>query len=399
MWRLTKNELFIGFTLSVILSLFANFTLLMRRYDWMMDTKASDMAWEIEKYDFWFSVCWFLFFSFVLFILYKWVYRWGDRIFRHRELKAVGLAMGVTLFIAFGLYQAYPSLKRVIIWERRYEVTAAHGFAEHSFSVTEVSRNTLKVVTGSDTSPREVRVGVSAVLSSAHSYPLLVEHLFVLLTILLSMLLLHLLDKKQEMKLEFEKIKLEKLQSSYNALMGQVNPHFFFNSLNGLNSLIRMGEKEKTLEYLEGLSDVFRYILQSNRKALVTVDEELQFVRAYTCLLGVRYENKLFFSIRIAESCMHKMLPILSLLPLVENAVKHNVISMQYPLQIEIYTTPEDLLVVSNPIRLKMEEYVCNRIGLKNLRGRYQMLTGRDIRISDSNGRFEVSLPLSDISE
>lgn len=72
MWRLTKNELFIGFTLSVILSLFANFTLLMRRYDWMMDTKASDMAWEIEKYDFWFSICWFLFFSFVLFILYKW---------------------------------------------------------------------------------------------------------------------------------------------------------------------------------------------------------------------------------------------------------------------------------------------------------------------------------------
>lgn len=399
MWRLTKNELFIGFTLSVILSLFANFTLLMRRYDLMMDSKASAMAWEMEKRDFWFSIFWFLFFSFVLFVFYRWVYRWGNRIFRSREVKAIGLAMGVTLFIAFGLYRACPSLKRMIVVERGYDVTAAHGLAEHSFSVTEVSRNTMKVVTGEGTSPHEARVGVSAVFSSARSYPLLVEHLFVLLTILLSMLLLHLLDNKQEMKLEYEKIKVEKLQNSYNALMGQVNPHFFFNSLNGLNSLIRMGEQEKTLEYLEGLSDVFRYILQSNRKALVTVDEELQFVRAYTCLLGVRYENKLFFSIRIAENCMHKRLPVLSLLPLVENAVKHNVISMQHPLQIEIYTASGDLLVVSNPIRLKMEEYVCNRIGLKNLRGRYQMLTGKDIRISDSNGRFEVSLPLADISE
>ena len=88
---------------------------------------------------------------------------------------------------------------------------------------------------------------------------------------MLSIFLLHLLDKKQEMKLEYEKIKVEKLQNSYNALMGQINPHFFFNSLNGLDSLIRTGEQEKPLEYLEGLSNVFRYILQSDHKTLVTL--------------------------------------------------------------------------------------------------------------------------------
>ena len=108
------------------------------------------------------------------------------------------------------------------------------------------------------------------------------------------------------MKLEYEKIKVKQLQSSYNALMGQINPHFFFNSLNGLNSLIRAGEQEKTLEYLEGLSNVFRYILQSNHKTLVSLDEELQFVKAYTYLLGVRYEHKLFFSIQVEETYLRK---------------------------------------------------------------------------------------------
>ena len=117
------------------------------------------------------------------------------------------------------------------------------------------------------------------------------------------------------------------------------------------------------------------------------------------CALSVRYENKLFFSIRIAEGCRQKRLPILSLLPLIENAVKHNIISMQHPLQVEVYTTSEDLLAVSNPIRPKKEECICNKIGLKNLQGRYQMLTGKSIRINNSNGYFVVSLPLSDILE
>ena len=398
-WHLTKNELLIGLTISVILTLFANFALLMRRYDLIMDSKASGITWEIEKYDFWFSIVWFWFFSFVLFILYRWMYKWGSKIFRHKEVKTIGFAIGIIVFVAFGLYQAYPALKKIIIMEKKHDAITSYNFTEHAVFITEVSKKTLDVAPDSITSPNKAQMGVSAVFSSTNSYPLLVEHIFVLLTIMLSMLLLHLLDKKQEMTLEYEKIKVEKLQNSYNALMGQINPHFFFNSLNGLNSLIRMNEQDKTLEYLEGLSNVFRYILQSNHKTLVTLDEELQFAKAYTYLLSVRYENKLFFSIQIAEGCRQKRLPILSLLPLIENAVKHNIISMQHPLQVEVYTTSEDLLAVSNPIRPKKEECICNKIGLKNLQGRYQMLTGKSIRINNTNGYFVVSLPLSDILE
>ena len=105
MLRLTKNELFIGFTISVILSLFANFTLLMRHYDLMMDSKVSVLMCETEKCNFWFSIFWFFFFSFILFIFYRWMYKWGNKFFRGKEVKIIGFAMGVVLFIAFGLYK------------------------------------------------------------------------------------------------------------------------------------------------------------------------------------------------------------------------------------------------------------------------------------------------------
>ena len=316
--------------------------------------------------------------------------------FQHKEVKTIGLAMGSIFIVALGLYRAYPVINTAIMG-KVCNVSVLHDCAERSIMITEVSGKTLDTVSGSVLEPDKVRVGVNTVFSTAYSNPLLIEHIFVLLTIMLSMLLLHLLDKKQEMKLEYEKIKVEKLQNSYNALMGQINPHFFFNSLNGLNSLIRMGEQEKTLEYLNGLSNVFRYILQSDHKTLVTLNEELNFVNAYTYLLSVRYENKLFFSIQVAEPCLPKKLPILSLLPLIENAVKHNIISMQHPLRIEIYTVSESLLVVSNPIQPKMEDYVCSGIGLKNLQGRYLMLTGENIYIEKSNGYFKVFLPLLNV--
>lgn len=224
--------------------------------------------------------------------------------------------------------------------------------------------------------------------------PLVTEHLFVLLTVMLSVLLLRMLNSKQQMQLEYEQLKTEKLRNSYNALMGQINPHFFFNSLNGLNALIRSEEKERTLTYLEELSHVFRYILQSNQKELVTLAEELQFVKAYTYLLEVRYEGKLFFSIQADPPYLLWYLPILSILPLVENAVKHNVISKQYPLQIDLYTTSDQFLVISNRIHPKIEESPSSGIGLKNLWGRYRMLTGKDIRIESRKEYFKVSLPL-----
>jgi len=108
----------------------------------------------------------------------------------------------------------------------------------------------------------------------------------------------------------------------------------------------------------------------------------------------VRYEGKLFFSIQADTPYLLWYLPILSVLPLIENAVKHNVISKQYPLQIDIYTTHEDKLIISNKIHPKSEDSKGSGIGLKNLWGRYRMLTGKDIQISNRKEYFKVTLPL-----
>lgn len=395
MLRTTKNELLIGFTISVILSLFANFALIMQHYELVTNSPAGDVALKQGKIELWFPLLWLFFFSFVLFILCRWIYRLGIRRF-HKEVKTLGLATGICLLVACGLYKAFPFIRKSVMTQIHSD---SFCVTEQAVSLSRVWTSTTPAIEKKDTlantSPDRVHRGViGAMTVTSNSYPLIIEHIFILLTVLLTMLLLHLFDKKQEMKLEYEKIKVKQLQSSYNALMGQINPHFFFNSLNGLNSLIRAGEQEKTLEYLEGLSNVFRYILQSNHKTLVSLDEELQFVKAYTYLLGVRYEHKLFFSIQVGETYLRKKLPILSLLPLIENAVKHNVISKRHPLQIQIYTKSDNWLVILNSIRPKMEETVGHGIGLKNLRERYRMLTGRNIQIANANGCFEVFLPL-----
>ena len=395
MLRTTKNELLIGFTISVILSLFANFALIMQHYELVTNSPAGDVALKQGKIELRFPLLWLFFFSFVLFILCRWIYRLGIRRF-HKEVKTLGLATGICLLVACGLYKAFPFIRKSVMTQIHSD---SFCVTEQAVSLSRVWTSTTPAIEKKDTlantSPDRVHRGViGAMTVTSNSYPLIIEHIFILLTVLLTMLLLHLFDKKQEMKLEYEKIKVKQLQSSYNALMGQINPHFFFNSLNGLNSLIRAGEQEKTLEYLEGLSNVFRYILQSNHKTLVSLDEELQFVKAYTYLLGVRYEHKLFFSIQVEETYLRKKLPILSLLPLIENAVKHNVISKRHPLQIQIYTKSDNWLVILNSIRPKMEETVGHGIGLKNLRERYRMLTGRNIQIANANGCFEVFLPL-----
>lgn len=307
MLRTTKNELFIGFTISVILSLFANFALIMQHYELITNSSVGDIAIKQGKIELWFPLLWLFFFSFVLFILYRWIYRLGIRRF-HKEVKTLGLATGICLLVACGLYKAFPFIRKSVMTQLYSD---SFCVTEQAVSLSRVWTSTTSAIEKKDTltnaSPDGVhRDVVGAVTVTSNSYPLIIEHIFILLTVLLTMLLIHLFDKKQEMKLEYEKMKVKQLQSSYNALMGQINPHFFFNSLNGLNSLIRAGEQEKTLEYLEGLSNVFRYILQSNHKTLVSLDEELRFVKAYTYLLGVRYEHKLFFSIQVEETYLKK---------------------------------------------------------------------------------------------
>lgn len=383
-----KNNLVIGFIVSVLLSLFVNFSMLMRTYK----MQSLDLPFP-GKHPFgdeflYYSLLWFFMYAFLLFLLNSQMYKLGDCLFNNKEYKTVLLAAVLTIVCGIVFLSLYPGIQHFIMTDI---LQMDEMFRSESFVVMEQASG-MKVKPG----PPDPFMAVTLSRGIDHPRPFLTEHMFILLTILLSVLLIRLLNGKQQMMLEYEKLKTEQLQTSYNALMGQINPHFFFNSLNGLNSLIRNGEKEQTLTYLDELSNVFRYILQSNKKEMVTLAEELQFVKAYTYLLSVRYEGKLFYSIQAAPALLLYYLPILSVLPLIENAVKHNVISKQYPLQIDIYTTEEHALVVSNKVHPKVEEGHNSGIGLKNLWGRYRLLTGKDITISNRKEYFKVSLPLLD---
>ena len=200
-------------------------------------------------------------------------------------------------------------------------------------------------------------------------------------------------SKQQAVVMENERLKNENLTTRYNMLVGQINPHFFFNSLNSLAMLVREKHDEKALTYIDQLSYTFRYIIQNGQSTLMTLDEELKFVEAYSYLFKIRYADKLFFDIDIEEKYRTWTLPALSLQPLIGNAVKHTTITRSKPFHISI-RTENGWLVVSNPKVPKLEPEPSTGIGLENLRNRWHLITGRDIEIIDTDKEFVVRMPL-----
>jgi LytS/YehU family sensor histidine kinase len=202
-------------------------------------------------------------------------------------------------------------------------------------------------------------------------------------------------NEQKHRELEIEQLKTENLQSRYDALSSQVNPHFFFNSLNSITALIREEKKMQTLEYIHKLSEVFRYILQSDKKGLVCLKEELDFLEAFRYMFEVRYANKLSFLIIVSEEKQERlMIPVLSLLPLVENVMKHNAIDSDNPMEISIVLNDNNELIISNSIHEKLDVLTCNGIGLSNLSERFTMLTTKKITVEKNEKEFRVILPL-----
>lgn len=193
---------------------------------------------------------------------------------------------------------------------------------------------------------------------------------------------------------EIEQLKNENLQSRYDALFNQINPHFFFNSLNGLTSLIRKKNEENALEYVNKMSDVFRYILQSDKKGLVKLGDELNFVNAFFYMMEIRFASKLVFNINVPCEMRDLKLPVLSLLPLIDNVVVHNIIDSEHKMEVNICLNDQMELSVSNPIYPKLSPTVTNGTGLKNLENRFSLLMDRQIRIVNDGTRYTVYLPL-----
>src|SRR6185369_12914348 len=153
----------------------------------------------------------------------------------------------------------------------------------------------------------------------------------------------------------------------FETLKSQVNPHFLFNCFNTLSSLIseEPGQAEK---FLDELSKVYRYLLRNNESGLSTVKSEIQFIKSYFELLKTRHGNAIQFQIEIDKRYDNYLLPSLSLQLLVENAVKHNALSKDQPLLIEIFTIAGNKLAVNNNLQRKTQKVLSNKVGLQNIR-------------------------------
>lgn len=181
-------------------------------------------------------------------------------------------------------------------------------------------------------------------------------------------------------------------QSQLNLLRNQVNPHFLFNALNTLTSLIREDE-EQALGFVKHLSRILRYSLAQETSGTVTVATELAIADAFLGISGQRFGDKLIYNKMVRESALSRQIVSHSLLMLLENALKHNEISRQRPLHISIYST-DDYLFVENKLQLRQSVTTSMGIGLANIVGRYQPLTGKTVDIISDETCWRVGIPL-----
>ena len=194
-----------------------------------------------------------------------------------------------------------------------------------------------------------------------------------------------------------EKAKSEALALQYKVLQEQVNPHFLFNSLNVLNSLIDF-DVEKAKQFTHELSMFYRDVLHFKNLDIIPIQEEIDFVKKYIYLQQIRFGEALQVDILIKEDIQGSVIP-LSLQLLVENAIKHNEMSMAAPLKIIIGNAGNNELIVENNLQLKKTQEQSSQTGLKNLTGRYKYFTGKEIEITQNQQYFRVNLPLIQVTE
>jgi LytS/YehU family sensor histidine kinase len=204
---------------------------------------------------------------------------------------------------------------------------------------------------------------------------------------------IYILEKYKESLSEKELIEKMNIKQEFENLKSQVNPHFLFNCFNTLSSLISEDKKQAEI-FLDELSKVYRYLLRTNEDGMATLESEIKFIESYYRLLKTRYGPALQMQLEIDKKYYPYELPSLSLQLLVENAVKHNAVSRQHPLTIEVFTTSGKQLVVNNNLQLKQQKEKSTRIGLNNIRSKYKLLRQEGFQIVEGEKNFMVVLPL-----
>ncbi len=190
-----------------------------------------------------------------------------------------------------------------------------------------------------------------------------------------------------------EQFKRESLSFQFESLKNQVNPHFLFNSLNVLSSLV-MKDQEKSVQFIRQLSEVYRYVLELKDKEVVELGTEMRFVQSYVYLQKIRYADNLHVELdpELEKHYLKQVIPI-SVQMLVENAIKHNIVSGDEPLTVRIMVE-DGYLVVRNNLQVRTTIPESGSIGLKNIKSRYEYLTEKEFIIVNDGKEFVVRIPL-----
>lgn len=322
------------------------------------------------------------FFQFSLDVIFSLIYK-TQGLFTHWINYVISI--GITIIIVYGLVFMTEWINRRYSWEKspgnRLYVQIIMITLFVVIMVTAL-RHLLKITFFPDQFVRLLDETIIAVF-------------FVIMALLLVLIDIgvNLLNKWRFSLAEIERFKKENLETQFEMLRVQVNPHFLFNSLNTLSSLIYQ-DQDMASHFVRELSSVYRYILEKRKADIVSLKEEVEFTDSYRYLLGLRFDKKLIFNINIDEQLLDKKVIPLTLQILIENAVKHNIISAKKPLEIKIHSQEDNTLKISNNLQKKDSDTYSSGIGLSNISSRLQILTDRKLQVNESNNEFCVTVPL-----
>lgn len=203
----------------------------------------------------------------------------------------------------------------------------------------------------------------------------------------------HAMRQRDEMKKQLEDLQKEMLVSKYTSLKNQISPHFLFNSLNTLTSLM-YEDRDLASDFLSRLASSYRYILENTEEDLVSLSQELNFLDSYVFMMNIRHEGALKIQTDFRVDTEEFLVPTLSLQMLVENALKHNYYSKEKPLNIRISSVGKIGIVVENTLRKRINEEVSTKLGHKNIQKRYSFYTNQEMTIETGADIFKVTMPL-----
>ena len=330
------------------------------------------------------------YFLIVLLAAYSLLNTWSVEIFEHYPIKVTyGELFGIFLVLTFGIWEANRLWDNYLqskifktIWTRIAVI----------FGGSIVFTTLITLTIGLSGAYFIMRFNLATILLPMKLLMMFAFRINLFLNVL--NVIYWYINQLEKTQIEAEKFKKISTQAQLQAVRNQVNPHFLFNNLSVLTALIPL-DTNASVEFVRQFSKVYRYVLKNHEKELMELDTELDFIDSYLYLLKKRFGESLKISVQVDEEVRQHYIVPMALQMLVENAVKHNVVSKNKPLQINIFTEDDQLLIVQNNLQRKeVNDLESTHFGLSNISQRYDFLTYKPILIQENETYFTVKLPI-----